>query len=69
MHASMPGCPVCIVKLLLLIWCFSDTSDDDDDDEIHTHTAIEAVAALGVSGRLSIGPNDASDIRTSFVKK
>ena len=36
----MPGCPVCIVKLLLFIWCFSDKlglndddGDDDDDDD------------------------------------
>jgi len=29
----MPGCPVCIVRLLLLIWCFSNKLNDDDDDD------------------------------------
>ena len=28
----MPGCPDCIVKLLLLIWCFKDKLNNDDDD-------------------------------------
>ena len=32
MHALMSGCPVCTVKLLLLIGCFSDKLTDEDDD-------------------------------------
>jgi len=32
-HAFVPGCPVCIAKLLLRIRCFSDKLNDDDDDD------------------------------------
>ena len=30
-RAFIPGCPVCVVKLLLLIWCFADKLNDDGD--------------------------------------
>ena len=29
MHAFMPGCPVCIIELLLLILCFSDKLNNE----------------------------------------
>ena len=38
----MPGCPVCIVELLLLIWSFSDKlNDGDDDDDDDDEFAVE----------------------------
>jgi len=46
----MSGCPVCIVKLLLLIWCFADKLNDVDDDVrcnvINTVTGTGTTAAL-----------------------
>jgi len=40
----MPGCPVCIVKkLLLLTGCFSDKLNDDDDEVITTLQALHVI--------------------------
>ena len=53
-HASMPGCPVCIVKPLLLIQRLSDKLNDDDEDDTGTSRGLciqlwDSFDACGVS--------------------
>ena len=52
MHASMPGSPVCIVKLLLPVLRFSDKLNDDDDGDdvfISLYSAVMCVSICAAS--------------------